>query len=306
MKKLSFKKKIIKFIEFIIVRLIFFLFSIVPFSLRVIITEKIGLSLYYLSKKYRNKVLENLSFAFPEKDNKWKTHTAKKNFMNLGRFFSEFIQLNHLSKKFLAKWFVVDDEELKDELKDGCIAILGHLGNWEWIGVYAGMFWEDKVFTLAKPQSNPWSNRFIDKIRTKYGLKIIYTNESSLKIFRKIKETKVLGFIADQDAGSRGKFFSFLGRAASTFMGPANFARMGNLPAFFYWSYRDEKKRLVLKSQKISLPAIDKEKYPEKWEIEFTKAWVKLLEEKAKKHPEDYFWVHSRWKTKPKNNDIVY
>ncbi|MDH5721108.1 MAG: hypothetical protein OEZ13_10930 [Spirochaetia bacterium] len=300
------KKTPLKFIEYVFIRIFYFCLSIIPFRIRAFLTEKLGLLLYYLVSSYRKKVLDNLSYAFPEKPHEWKIKTAKQNFRNLGRFLSEFVQLKYLSNSFYKKWLVVDEEAIKNEIKDGCIAILGHLGNWEWYGAYTASFWPDKVYTLAKRQSNYWADKFIDKIRQVQGLKIIYTNESPVKIMRKARAKKVLAFIADQDASRKGIYVKFMGQPAATFMGPAIFARTADLPVCFFWSYHDEKKRLVLKSEKVKMPNIDKEKDPHKWEIEFTKNWVRLLEEKAKENPQDYFWVHSRWKTKPFPEDVVY
>ena len=300
------KKTVSKYIEYLFLRIFYFSLSLIPFRARAFLTERVGIMLYYLVSGYRKRVINNLTCAFPEKSEEWKIKTAKKNFRNLGRFLSEFVQLKSLNKSFYKRWLVADEEAIKNEIKDGCIAILGHLGNWEWYGAYTASFWPDKVYTLAKRQSNPWADKFIEKIRGIQGLKIIFTNESPVKIMRKIRANKVLAFIADQDAGRKGIYIKFMGRPAATFMGPAIFARSCDLNVCFFWSYHDEKKRLVFKSQKVKLPDIDKEKYPEKWEIEFTRNWVKLLEEKAKENPEDYFWVHSRWKTQPSSEDTIY
>ncbi len=300
MARKRYQKTFIKFLEYSVSRTLTFLLMRLPFPWRARLLQNLSLIFGRLAGEARQRVGNHLQLAFPNESEAWRRDIATKHFRILGRMGAEFLQNPFVDDDFLEKWFVLkpDAETHRRIYADGGILILGHLGNWEWKGVAITRNGGD-LFVLAKRQSNPWSNAWIERMRGSQDIRLIYTDESPRRILKLLKQKAVIGFIADQDAGKNGKFIDFFGRPASTFQGPAAFARLSDAPLYFLWSYHDEQDRLVYEIQEFPRPDFDHRPDPEAWDAVFTKTWVNMLEEKVKQHPQDYFWLHRRWHTRP-------
>ena len=296
-----------KFFEYIFMRAIIGPLMLLPFRLRARLLEAMTILLGRVSRNGKARVLGNIRAAFPDKPAEWHERVARENYRNLGRLAAEFLHDPYVDDKFHERWFVLKPSpEYHRQCWDrGGILVLGHLGNWEWKGVSITRNGSNPLYVLAKRQTNPWSNDFIARVRGSQNIKLLYTDESPRAIFKLLKEKALIGFIADQDAGKSGTFVPFMNRLASTFQGPALFARKTDAPIYFLWSYHDEQRRLVFEIQEMERPQCDPKDAAE-WERQFTWNWVRLLETKVREHPEDYFWVHRRWRTQPENPEEVW
>ena len=291
-----------KFLEYLIVRGFELVLRILPYSLRLRFCEGLGLLAYRLSGRYRNLVLRHLKTAFPEKDDDWREKIARDNFRYSGRLIAEGSHTPVMNERFIKSQLLPrpDSEEHREIFRRGGIAILGHLGNWEWHGCVASRLGGRDIYTLVKRHTNFWSNAYLERTRNRVGMKLIYIDENPFKIIKLLRRGEFVAFTADQNARGHGEFFPFLGKPASTFLGPAVVARNTDVPVYFVWSHHDEQRRVIFEFEEIPRPAIDPADI-ESWEREFTYAWVKKLEEKVRAHPTDYLWAHNRWKTQPEN-----
>ena len=301
------KRKFSHFIEYAVVRVLFLGLSILPFRMRTWLLHWILRGLYRCSSEFRSRIEANLIHAFPEKDAAWRKGIAHANKLYLARMLSEFIQNPRVTDAFFRKWFVFDQgmEHFQKTLDQGGILILGHLGSWEWKGIAITHSTSAPLYVLAKRQKNPWANAFIEKNRTCQDIKIIYTDESPKRILKLLKQGALVAFIADQDAGPDAPFYEFFHRLAATYHGPAFFARLSRAPLFFVWSYHDKDGRLHLDVENFEPPDLDPKADAEAWDREFTKQWVGLLEKKVREYPEDYYWLHNRWKSQPRDQKTV-
>ncbi len=289
-----------KLVEYLIVRIFDGLLSLVPFGLRVLLTEKLGILLYYLSRRYRELVLGHLAQAFPERDASWRSRVARANFAHMGRLISEIQQTPRITESFFRRWFVVlPNRETQEQMfREGGICILGHLGNWEWYGVVGSRLRGGPIYTLVKRHTNYWSNAYLERSRNRQGMELIYVDQNPILGVKLLRRGEVVAYTSDQDARSHGIFVPFLGKPASTFIGPAVTARNADVPIWFLWSHRDERGRLVFEAERLPRPASPLGDV-EAWEREFTETWTRKLEEKIRLHPECYLWAHNRWKTQP-------
>jgi len=302
------KRKIAKFIEYVFVRFFIGLLGLIPFNARRILAEKFILLISRVLKKNTQIIQNNIRLAFPDKDDAWVENIFRKNLERLGKFVAEFMEIKKMRNPKIRDRIVFSPskEDTVEHFKDGALMILGHMGNWEMQGaLYAQWLPEDKLYVIASRQTNPWSNAYINGIRNGIGIKIVFNDGNAMRYLKLLREKKVLCFLADQNAGRNGNFFQFLNRPASTHMGPAIFARVSGAKVFFAYSTH-EGGRIHTYIEPLALPKIDPKKHPDEWEIELTKSWVARLEEIVKKHPEDYFWAHNRWKTRPQPNDKIY
>ena len=298
-------KKFLKFIEYIIILKLWFFFSMFSLSKRKKIVEKILFWLIRKVPRFKKRVVDNLKMAYPEKSDQWIEEIAEGSLSYLGNFFAEFMDNKRINIKYIEKHMVMHHgtEKVKELLGGGGLVILGHLGNWEWHGAVISRMFPGKLIAIAKRQSNIWSNRLIEKIRSSQFIETIYSDENIFRFLRALKQKKILAMVADQDAGGSGKPFLFFGQNASTFMGPAVLARISNAPLFFAYSYHEDEK-LHLHVEPFLAPECDRSREPERWENEFTQAWVSKLEEKIRLHPKEYFWIHNKWKTHRKVSNL--
>ena len=229
-------------------------------------------------------------------------------FYNAGLMVSEHIQMP-MDEKFYKRWLVQtpDVKTHEEAFSSPCIAITGHLGNMEFIGgaiSYANKK-KLKTYTFAKRQGNPYFNRMLEKLRNANYLFQIHTDENIRKIFRLLEGGHILALASDQDAGEKGPYYPFLGRLASTYQGPAFFARITKRPTYFMCSYHNEKGQFVFDVEKLPQPKTDLRDTKE-WDREFTYTWVKSLEKKVLLHPSDYNFIYRRWRSQPRDARKVW
>ncbi len=297
-------KKIKWAVEYFLVLFIYCIFRLIPLRLRSSLLGNFFVFLGNKITKARNRVNENLSLVFPQKDARWHKKIMHINFCNMGRLISEYVQYPSINQKFLHHFVIhnPNSESHKKALSKGCLLISGHLGNLD----YAGMAIRDissddkKVYFLAKRQRNPWTDRMIKNLRFNQRGYQLYNDEYPRQVIKILKEGHIVIMFSNQDAGKKGPFYPFMGRLASTYEGPAFFARLSKVPIYFFWSYHNEQGQIVFSLQEIKRPDTGP-KDIEEWNRKFTYAWVKTLEEKVYQHPSDYFWLHKRWRHQPEN-----
>ncbi|MCB1139348.1 MAG: lysophospholipid acyltransferase family protein [Leptospiraceae bacterium] len=301
------KKKVrggpLKFLEYCLVRCIVFFLLLFPFRLRIWLMQRLTLLMGALSSNVRERVYGNIEASFPERKPHEAKAIVKENLRVLARMTCEFYQEPRMKRDFIDRWIIQepDTESHRQLTRNGGILVLGHLGSWEWKGVSITRVTGKELHVFAKRQSNPWANAWIERIRGSQSIKLVYTDESPRVTFKLLKQKALVAFISDQDAGTDGPFFPFLGRLASTFQGPALFARKTDAPIIFCYSYHDTQGRLHFKMEPFERPDLDPDADPREWERHFTYRWVKRLEEKVREHPADYYWLHKRWRSRPEN-----
>ncbi|WP_297888724.1 lysophospholipid acyltransferase family protein [Sulfurihydrogenibium sp.] len=260
--------------------------------------NKIGDILYFI--KYRKDVVEkNLSIAFPDKDQKWKDYIRKKSLQNIGRVLVEFPRQPDYVKSGKIKDVVLIEkgQSLLDEIKKtGGIIVSGHISSWEMCG--AGIsFYLNGLTSLAYRQENEKINKIITQIREQSGIKIIFHDQPLKHFINALKNKEVITFLVDQNAlRHRGYFVDFFGLKASTVNFPAKLVAKYNIPILFAYTYfNEEDKRYYINVENIEYKSGKDE---EETAFNITQAYTKKIEEAVKKHPDQYLWVHKRWKTR--------
>lgn len=196
----------------------------------------------------------------------------------------------------------------------GPLVVTGHLGNWELGGAVLSAALGVPLAAVVKRQRNPRVDRRLAALRRGLGIEPIHREEAARRIPAALGAGEAVALVADQDARHRGVFVPFLGRPASTFRGPARLALARDVPLLFGALVREgEGYRLHL--ERVPRPGRDHEppdgrrgpaREPadgEAAERELTRRWVARLEGAIRARPEQYFWFHRRWKTRPPEND---
>jgi len=213
--------------------------------------------------------------------------------------FLEFLQQAILRRDLVAS--IEREHVVAPLLQAGPIMMVtGHIGNWEAFGVLLADYGVRGVM-LAKPIHNPLLQQQIVERRTAAnGAELILTGDSMKAVVDAVHQGKCVGFVADQDAGENGLFVDFFGCPASTARGPALFAITLGIPLVPMFLVRDTtpERRLVLH---VGEPLFANQEADRKAEVRrLTEAHTRQLENAVRQHPADYFWLHRRWKTRPK------
>ncbi|MCZ8156645.1 MAG: lauroyl acyltransferase [Leptospira sp.] len=290
------------FFTFCLVYLFYLPFKFLPY--RTCLSYGVFLTrlLFPLAKKHRKIAAENLKFAFPEKHEDEINILVKKHFDHLGHLLAHTLWAPRMTKQWLDKYLILDSESLaiEEETKKqgvGVVLISGHLGTWEILVQFLGI--RMKGGGIYKKVRNPFVDRLLHNMRSKNGILLVPVEESS-QVVKMLKQGYWVGFGSDQNAGSAGIFVPFLNRQASTFVGPALMAYLTGAKMLYYSVLSGENGQVIVRVKDLGF--VDKKLFPSKDDVlrHYTELWTKTLEEEVRLFPEQYFWVHRRWRTQPK------
>jgi Kdo2-lipid IVA lauroyltransferase/acyltransferase len=244
-------------------------------------------------------VRQNLRRAFPDADPAWLDALVTATYRHLGREAAATMRLHRLGPAgVVARTEMVGWESLLEALAEGRGAILaaGHLGNWE-VGAAALAARGLPTSGVVQRQSNRLVDERLDRNRRVLGVDTIPRGEARTRVPRALRSGRVVGMVADQDAGRSGIFVPFFGQPASTHRGPALFALRIGAPIFVAAALRvaDAPRYRVhlerLEPVRTGDLAADV--------AALTERVSRRLEELIRISPEQYFWFHKRWKTAP-------
>jgi KDO2-lipid IV(A) lauroyltransferase len=175
------------------------------------------------------------------------------------------------------------------------LAVTGHLGNWELCGYTMGLF-GFHTHAIARPLDNPHLDRFIRQFRERTGQTILAKHGEFEQIQGVLAKGGILGTLADQDAGQRGVFVDYFGRPASTHKAVALLALQYGVKMMVAGTPRvGDRYDFVLGD------IIDPREYEGRPDAvrAMTQRFTAALEKLVRLAPEQYFWLHRRWKHQP-------
>lgn len=272
-----------------------------PKKLAMLFATIIGKLLYLALKKRRQIALKNLQIAFGNKINETeRREICKASFINLSKTTVEFMRFTKLNPENI--WNDVSVEGVEHlnialEKGKGAIVFLPHFGNWELLSLVYGTLIPNRAKAIAFPLKNTKLNDYVWRIRELMSLEIIPRKNAIRATLRALKNNDAVGFFADQNAGDQGVFIEFFGKLASTARGPVSIALKTDAPILFSVDIRQPNdQHIVHISPPIYLEVSDNFEY----DVEkYTTILLKELENYIEQYPEQWLWLHNRWKTQP-------
>jgi len=262
----------------------------------------LGRLLWKYYHRGRKRALDNLRASFPEKSEQWIWITGKRSFEHIAMLAIDVLFTPRLVKKYnwrnysryknaeRAKWLMKEGK--------GVLTVAAHYGNFEITGYLLGLFGFN-IYSIARPLDNKFINKYLYSVREQAGQKII-DKKGAAKLMDQISSSgATLCFIADQDAGRKGIFVDFFGRKASTYKSIGLLAITNNLPIVVGYSRRlDNRFFFEIGSNRIIFPEewADKDN-PLEW---VTAEYTKAIEQFVRQDPSQYWWLHRRWKHRPR------
>jgi KDO2-lipid IV(A) lauroyltransferase len=237
---------------------------------------------------------ENLSRAFPTLPTRAIRQTAHAVYRHFGRVGVSFAWLPRLGPGALRKWIFIDGLDVLDEVLQrgkGGIVVSGHLGNWELMGGIAAALCYPVTYVVTT-QRNKRVEALMDTLRQSVGIEIVKMRESVRGVLSALHRNRLVAILMDQDAHEAGAFVPFFGRAASTPKGPAIFHLKTGAPLIFAHSRRVSYERYIIHFEELDTTALENRDAET-----ITALATRRLEEAIRETPEQWFWMHRRWKT---------
>lgn len=252
----------------------------------------------YFPLRFRRRLAEKqLKLAFPEKDERWIEHTMRRAYAHLGREALATLRLARLSPdEVLARTSVIGLDELRSALDEGKGVVLasGHIGNHEF-GAAALSVRGIPMEMVVQKAGNPLFDDALNASRRHLGLGIIDRFQAQRLAIKALRAGRLVAFASDQNAGKAGIFVPFFGRPASTHRGAALFAVKTESPLFLGTSLRKGD------GYEVTLQRVDVDRAGDLEDVVYrlTAAFTARLEEVVRSAPDQYLWLHRRWKTRP-------
>jgi KDO2-lipid IV(A) lauroyltransferase len=259
---------------------------------------------YRFDRKHRERMLANLRRSFPDMPDHRRELLARESVEQLLMLAVELFFTTRLIRIDTWKRHV-ELENFSEAMglllrrDQGLILLTGHYGNWEILG-YVLATLGFPTTSIGRPLDNRYVNHWLLGIREKQGQRIIAKTGATSDVIDVLGRRGAVGFIADQNAGSKGIFVDFFGRKASTYKSIGLLAMEYEVPVVIGYARRDGAAfRFRIGAQDII--------YPQDWKSQadplryVTQRYTKAIEDMVRADPGQYLWQHRRWKTRPKN-----
>jgi KDO2-lipid IV(A) lauroyltransferase len=268
------------------------LFKILPYRLAEWLFAHIFiLGGYYLGIR-KQIARKNLQMIFPDMKTNHQNKIIKKMYYHLGITAAE-TYLGKLSD-LASRTAFEEKENIEKALQanKGVIISTGHFGNWELAGRTMAQNWP--VSVVIKKQRNPYFNSYTNKLREAENIQIIYRKRALRGILKFLRKNALVCLLIDQNARARGMKMNFLAEPASVFTGAAKISIKTGAPVVRAVAIRKENGEHIFRFEEPLFP--DNYKNNDHDIKKYTRKINSSLEKYIRLYPEQWFWVHRRWR----------
>lgn len=270
---------------------------LLPYPVVVAAGGMLGSLSYHLLPRERKRTLAHLALAFPDREHSWIKHTARNTFVHLGKALMETVAITPRRMSDIVKTTGLENLRAALERKKGIIYFTGHIGNWE---LMAGAVARDfPVSVVAAPIEPEPVNEMIIRLRSRVKVKTILRNRpgAAKELIRIFRENRILGILIDQDTDVEGAFVDFMGRPAWTPTAAAQMAIKFGAPVLFGYIQRtDDDRHTITIDGPLDLTRTGND---EEDIMTNTAMFTKKIEEVIRRNPEQWVWMHRRWRRQP-------
>jgi KDO2-lipid IV(A) lauroyltransferase len=286
---------------YLVVRVIICFIQMLSYSAASQLARLLATLLYHVDKRHRMVADDNLRHAFPDLD------AAARDRMVRGvyrHFCTLLMEIIHIPRKLHpTNWRQYLDLRGGRKLVDALLSgrplwlVTGHFGNWEMGGYVLGLL-GFTTHAIARDLDNGYLDDLLRSFRERTGQQLLSKNGDADKIQSILASGGIIATLADQDAGSRGPFVEFFNRPASTHKAVALLSLQNNAPMVVIGTPKlGEPMRYEVIAEEVIFP----EEYGQDpgARTAMTQRFTAALERLIRGHPEQYFWLHRRWKHQP-------
>ncbi len=270
--------------------------------------RSIGMAFYHLHPRLRQVGQRNLAMAFPEKSAAERERILRGVYLSLGRLLAEIPKFPEYTKENVDRIAVYDGLENYLAARDrgmGVLFMTAHLGGWE-IGSFVHSLHGHWLNIVVRDLDNPLLNRWVKHLREMHGNRTYDKNHFARGLMAAMKRGETVGALMDTNmTPPQGVFVNFFGVPACTAVGIARVAMHTGaavLPAFTVWDEALGKYRVCFQP---AIPTVDTGD-AEADAIANTQNYTAAIERIVRAYPDQWLWVHRRWKTRPEGEPSLY
>jgi Kdo2-lipid IVA lauroyltransferase/acyltransferase len=263
---------------------------------------------YAARNSLRRSAMFNLRLAFPEWTDKQRKRVIRGMVRQIGWMAGEFSQFPKYTRETIERVVVVDGFENFDAARrrgKGVLFLTGHMSAWE-LAPFAQALYGHPLHFLVRPIANKRVDALINGYRCRSGNQPIEKNRSARAILKVLGDGGTVGVLADHNTDiEESVFVDFFGMPASTTSGLARIALRTDasvVPGFLFWDEKRRKYRLRFERAVELARTADEESDV----VENTARFTRVIEEFVRAHPDQWLWVHKRWKTRPLGEKPIY
>jgi Kdo2-lipid IVA lauroyltransferase/acyltransferase len=295
-------------LEFIVVLVLVRALGALPRSWARAIGAGLGALTFALTGRLRRTGECNLQIAYPASDAAWRNRTLRQLYRNLGLHLAEFCRMSHYTPESTRSFIRYAGLEHYLAARDrgrGVLVVTGHLGLWELSSFYHSLMGYPMSMVIRR-LDNPLVDRLVNGIRCRHGNTVLHKDDFARGLLGAMRRGDTVGILMDTNmTPPQGVFVDFFGTPACTASGLARVAmrtEAGVLPGFLTW--REEERKYVLEfGESLELVRSGDD---EQDMVINTQICTTAIEAWVRRYPEQWLWVHRRWKTRPAGEPSLY
>ncbi len=268
----------------------------------------VGQVVYLLHVRLRRVGMRNLALAFPEKTEAERALILRGEFTSLGRQLAEVCRFPKYTRENIeqvVRYDGLENYERAYARGKGVLFLTAHFGGWE-LSAFTHSLHGHWLHVVMRPMDNPYLDRLLQGYRTMHGNRTVAKDDFVRGLLGAMKAGETVGILMDTNmTPPQGVFVDFFGIPACTASGLARIALRTDaavVPGFTIWDRELGKYRLRFD------PALELVRTgdPEADIVANTAKFTKVIEEYVRKYPDQWLWVHRRWKTRPEGEKGLY
>jgi KDO2-lipid IV(A) lauroyltransferase len=299
------RSRLLDFAVYCVVRVVVSVVQALNWTQALKLADWLGWLAHRVNRRHREVAVENLRATFPDMDAARIDALVRATYRHWARAVVEMLRLPRtLGKKNLEEFFTygkVEDFDTAVAWANSTrprLVLTGHFGNFEALSYAFGLYGATGA-AVARKLDNPYLDRFVRAFREKTGQEMLDKNLDYERILEVLGQGGAVGLVGDQDAGQRGLYVDFLGRPASTFKSIALLSLEFQAPILVLGAARlADPMQYRIYVEDVILPE-EYADHPDPVRA-ITQRYSDALARMVLRHPEQYFWLHRRWKHQPK------
>ena len=293
-------KRVKRFVRYCVIRVAIAVLSLLPIRLASGMGKLFGAFAALVARKERRKAVESLRTAFPQLSEGELQTRATKCFKHLGQCAFELVCIQQLDRRLneFIEWPAGSRAALDAALarKKGVLFVSGHVGHWEMLARTVALHGYP-CQTIAKETTDPRTTALIERFRASGNLKSIWRGQSGAarSMLKALKSGEILGMLIDQDTDVQSVFVPFFGKPAKTPRAAADLAIRTEAAVILGFCQRVGPLKYRIDMREVPLPQGDDEAAV----VKLTTDMSHGIEDAIRSAPEQWVWMHRRWKSQP-------
>lgn len=248
-----------------------------------------------LMPRLRRTALENLSFAYPDLTKAQLREMADGVFRSVARMLVTLARFPDMNHGNIHGWIYYEGLEnyLAAKAKGkGILVATAHLGNWE-LSAFAHALMTEPMSVMVRPLDNPYIDKLVEKRRVLSGNRLIEKKDAARAVLKALRDNEAVGVLIDQNtSAAEGIFIPFFGRlacASPAFVKLAQHSGAAVIPGYAVWERENNRYRLIFEPEIPMTGDVEED----------LRAVHNAVEKAIRQNPDQWLWIHRRWKTRP-------